>query len=90
MSPADVYILLKSSDFISHDLTPEELFQGCEFEQSDMMPELELVLRKWYPIEPSREVRCFVRATKLVGQLLPIMPVVSLKRPNSYRDFSKG
>ncbi|EPQ54533.1 D123-domain-containing protein, partial [Gloeophyllum trabeum ATCC 11539] len=66
-SPAEVYMLLKSSDFISHDLTEENVFEGCE--PSDEAPsyQLELVLRKWYPIDPSREMRCFVRQGRLLG-----------------------
>ncbi|KIJ62710.1 hypothetical protein HYDPIDRAFT_135933 [Hydnomerulius pinastri MD-312] len=65
-SPADVYLLLKSSDFITHDLSTKHVFEGCG---TDNMPqyELELVLRKWYPVDKSREVRCFVRNGKLLG-----------------------
>ncbi|KAI6151618.1 D123-domain-containing protein [Pisolithus tinctorius] len=65
-SPADVYLLLKSSDFITHDLTIESVFVDCK---TDDLPnyELELVLRKWYPVDHSREVRCFVRNDILVG-----------------------
>ncbi|KAF9236465.1 D123-domain-containing protein [Melanogaster broomeanus] len=65
-SPADVYLLLKSSDFITHDLSTERVFEGCrtsEFPSYD----LELVLRKWYSIDRSREVRCFVRNDTLLG-----------------------
>ncbi|KDR82744.1 hypothetical protein GALMADRAFT_58004 [Galerina marginata CBS 339.88] len=67
-SPADVYLLLKSSDFITHDLTIENVFEGCEW-QPDRPPtyDLELVLRKWYPVDRGRELRCFVRENKLLG-----------------------
>ncbi|TFK52520.1 cytoplasmic protein [Heliocybe sulcata] len=68
-SPADVYMLLKSSDFISHDLDEENVFDGCE-PPSGSQPEpyaLELVLRKWYSVDPSRELRCFVRQGRLIG-----------------------
>ncbi|KAI9443105.1 cytoplasmic protein [Lactarius indigo] len=59
-SPADVYLLLKSSDFITHDLDADSVFEGCV--DGAAMPEgyrLELVLRKWFAIDPSREMRAF-------------------------------
>jgi hypothetical protein len=64
-SPADVYMLLKSSDFITHDLTAESVFTGCNSEPEPYA--LELVLRKWYPVDRSRELRCFVRQNALIG-----------------------
>ncbi|KAJ7069833.1 D123-domain-containing protein [Mycena amicta] len=64
-SPADVYLLLKSSDFITHDITPESVFDGCS--ETPAQYELELVLRKWYPVDRSREIRCFVRENALIG-----------------------
>lgn len=66
-SPADVYLLLKSSDFISHDLDPETVFQYCK--ERPQGYELELVLRKWYPVDRVREFRCFVRQEMLLGRL---------------------
>ena len=66
MSPADVYLLLKSSDFVQHDLSPEHVFDGCESRPPSY--DLELVLRKWYPVDRSRELRCFVRQEKLLGR----------------------
>lgn len=66
-SPADVYLLLKSSDFISHDLDPEAVFQYCK--ERPQGYELELVLRKWYPVDRVREFRCFVRQEMLLGRL---------------------
>jgi len=53
-SPADVYMLLKSSDFISHDLSAESVFEGCadidddddDDDDYDCYYKLELVLRK--------------------------------------------
>ncbi|KAG6836107.1 hypothetical protein H0H93_011334, partial [Arthromyces matolae] len=75
-SPAEVYLLLKSSDFITHDLTVENVFDGCE----DPSPsyELELVLRKWYAMDRSRELRCFVRDNNLIA--------IS-QRDHNYYDF---
>ncbi|WRT66717.1 uncharacterized protein IL334_003680 [Kwoniella shivajii] len=71
-SPSDVYLLLKSSDFISHDLDNERAYAGCEEgEEQDavtfMKPKLELVLKKYCDINPSREIRCFVRNNALIG-----------------------
>jgi len=67
--PADVYLLLKSSDFVSHDLSKDSIFEGCEFLPPASSPpyELELVLRKWYSVDRSRELRCFVRQDILLG-----------------------
>ncbi|EMD39806.1 hypothetical protein CERSUDRAFT_121986 [Gelatoporia subvermispora B] len=82
--PADVYLLLKSSDFVQHDISPEHVFDGCEDDvtsddgaRSDSY-ELELVLRKWYPVDRGRELRCFVRQEVLLG--------ISQRDPNHY-DF---
>ncbi|KAI1793282.1 D123-domain-containing protein [Ganoderma leucocontextum] len=81
MSPADVYLLLKSSDFVQHDLDPELVFNACEPSHTDGSPipyDLELVLRKWYPVDRARELRCFVRQEFLIG--------ISQRDPNFY-DF---
>lgn len=96
-SPADVYLLLKSSDFAMHDLDKGRIFEGCvdgeerhltngtsnglvngsAMDTSSELSEpsdhahshrLELVLKKWYEIERSREVRCFVRDNRLLGE----------------------
>ncbi|KAH8824928.1 D123-domain-containing protein [Flagelloscypha sp. PMI_526] len=79
-SPADVYLLLKSSDFISHDLDESNVFSQCESSQNDPNYPyvLELVLRKWYPVDRSRELRCFVRDNALIA-LCP--------RDTNYYDF---
>ncbi|KAF9527542.1 D123-domain-containing protein [Crepidotus variabilis] len=67
-SPADVYMLLKSSDFVSHDLDENRVFEGCGYESNDASDyELELVLRKWYSVDRGREIRCFVRSNLLLG-----------------------
>ncbi|KAF9077608.1 D123-domain-containing protein [Rhodocollybia butyracea] len=73
-SPADVYLLLKSSDFITHDLSQSAIFAGRD--DSDSSYELELVLRKWYAVDRSRELRCFVRNNVLIG--------ISQRDPNYY------
>ena len=61
-SANDVYLLLKSSDFITHDL--EHPFDDC----SDELPiPYHLVLRKAFNLNPALEFRCFVRDRKLVA-----------------------
>ncbi|KAF8908904.1 D123-domain-containing protein [Gymnopilus junonius] len=72
-SPADVYMLLKSSDFINHDLSIESVFEDYADLQltnekvTAPKYELELVLRKWYSVDRGRELRCFVRDNKLIA-----------------------
>lgn len=63
----DVYLLLKSSNFITHDL--EHAFDGCvDADKKDLadVPYV-LVLRKHFQLNPSLEFRCFVRGRKLIG-----------------------
>ncbi|KAL8754333.1 MAG: hypothetical protein Q9184_005140 [Pyrenodesmia sp. 2 TL-2023] len=75
-SPNDVYLLLKSSDFVTHDL--EQAFDGCSPSPSpdnaiesnsnnnDTIP-YHLILRKTIPaLATSLEFRCFVRARTLL------------------------
>lgn len=80
--PNDVYLLLKSSDFITHDL--DQVFDDCkkesedecesasEDEESSMDKSLSkipyhLVLRKTIPaFNPALEIRCFVRSRNLL------------------------
>jgi len=61
-TPNDVYLLLKSSDFITHDL--EQAFDGCIDEAE--IP-YHLVLRKSFNLNPSLEFRCFVRDKRLLA-----------------------
>lgn len=50
----EIYMLLKASDYINHDL--------------QLSPRrLTLVLREWFDLHPSSEFRCFVRDGILVG-----------------------
>ncbi|KAI0035191.1 cytoplasmic protein [Vararia minispora EC-137] len=78
-APSDVYMLLKSSDFVTHDLAPSNVFSGCEDDEAGGEEyELELVLRKWYNVERSRELRCFVRDGTLLG---------ITQRDENYYDF---
>ena len=65
-SPNDIYLLLKSSDFITHDL--EHAFDGCEDEPEETDLPYHLVLRKTVPrFVNSMEFRCFVRRRQLIG-----------------------
>ncbi|KAF8480698.1 D123-domain-containing protein [Gautieria morchelliformis] len=74
-SPADVYLLLKSSDFVSHDVDPQLAFAGCApgpgpstaSDRPEHPHDLELVLKKWHPMDRGREFRCFVRDEILIG-----------------------
>ncbi|EGE84415.1 cell division cycle protein 123 [Blastomyces dermatitidis ATCC 18188] len=78
-NPNDIYLLLKSSDFVTHDL--EHAFDGCvsDSEEEDKEAKEEeqnpteksripyhLVLRKYITLNPSLEFRCFVRDRKLL------------------------
>lgn len=62
-NPADVYVLLKSSDFIMHDLL--HAFDNCIGEESNIS--YELVLRQWCNLYPSMEFRCFVWDEELIA-----------------------
>lgn len=69
-TPGDVYLLLKSSDFITHDL--EHAFDDCiDDSQSPSISQADvpyhLILRKYILLNPSVEFRCFVRDRKLIG-----------------------
>ena len=72
-TPGDIYLLLKSSDFVTHDL--EHPFDGCIDEGvpapgSELDPaniQYALVLRKWFQINPAMEFRCFVRGRRLLA-----------------------
>ncbi len=65
-TPNDIYLLLKSSDFVTHDLI--HAFDDT-VDQSAIRPETSyhLVLRKWITLNPSLEFRCFVRDRRLIA-----------------------
>lgn len=64
-APGDVFLLLKSSDFCSHDLQ-YAMKEVSDPNENDTV-ELELVLRKWCNFFPSQEFRCFVRDGELIA-----------------------
>lgn len=67
-SPAEVYLAFKASDFIQHDLVASSAFEGVkDIDVEAIKIPLELVLRKWYSFDRSREFRCFVRDGVLIA-----------------------
>ncbi|KAJ4990638.1 cell cycle control protein cdc123 [Stagonosporopsis vannaccii] len=66
-SPNDIYLLLKSSDFVTHDLA--HAFDDTADQTTTPDPEIayHLVLRKWINLNPSVEFRCFVRNRQLIA-----------------------
>ncbi|XP_026778440.3 cell division cycle protein 123 homolog isoform X1 [Pangasianodon hypophthalmus] len=64
-SLSDIFLLFKSSDFITHDLT--QPFLQCSDDSPDPVINYELVLRKWSELIPGGEFRCFVKENKLIG-----------------------
>ena len=75
-SPNDIYLLLKSSDFITHDLqhafddTDEGDAQKSEEGSSvtnNPSIDYHLVLRKWILLNPAVEFRVFVRNKKILA-----------------------
>eukprot|EP01133_Synstelium_polycarpum_P000061 gene61-82_t len=61
----DVLLLLKSSDFINHDLSQFAITSIGEADES--MTPYTLVLRKWHNLFHSMEFRCFVKDDQLIG-----------------------
>lgn len=61
-SPFDVFLLLKSSDFINHDLN--FAFEHCS-EQEPIA--FDLILREWRDLQPSMEFRVFVKDRAIIG-----------------------
>lgn len=55
----DVLLLLKSSDFITHDMNHLADLTSLRYPK--------LALRKWANLHPSQEYRCFVKTRELVG-----------------------
>ena len=64
-SADDIYLLLKSSDFISFDLN--HAFDGTVNDGGGLEIPWHLVLRKSFNMNPSLEFRCFVKGKRLIG-----------------------
>jgi D123 len=66
-TPNDIYLLLKSSDFVTHDL--EHAFDDCAEDEALKKEDINyvLVLRKWFKVNPSCEFRCFVKQRRVIG-----------------------
>jgi len=72
-SPNDIYVLLKSSNFVAHDLA--HAFDGCipgpaaaaNSEPGQLGFSPVLVLRTFFDVHPSLEFRCFVKHRNLVA-----------------------
>uniref|UniRef100_A0A669BE06 Translation initiation factor eIF2 assembly protein n=1 Tax=Oreochromis niloticus TaxID=8128 RepID=A0A669BE06_ORENI len=65
-SLSDIFLLFKSSDFITHDLT-QPFLQCSDQDSPDPVINYELVLRKWSELIPGGEFRCFVKENKLIA-----------------------
>ncbi|KAI9315673.1 D123-domain-containing protein [Dichotomocladium elegans] len=63
-SPFDVFLLLKSSDFINHDLN--HAFDEAADAVHDTTT-YHLVLRKWHDLNPSMEFRVFVHKKEIIA-----------------------
>lgn len=64
-SPNDIYLLLKSSSFVSHDLV--HAFDGCTAPSASRPFTPALVLRPFFTPHVALEFRCFVKDRSLVG-----------------------
>ena len=64
-SPADVFTLLKASDFVSHDLC--HAFDHCGNNSRRRPDAFTLVLRRWHELHESSEFRVFVKDEQLVA-----------------------
>ncbi|KAI8927090.1 D123-domain-containing protein [Entophlyctis helioformis] len=71
-TPADIFLLLKASDFVAHDLS--HAYEGCvdmanvpAGHDRHQPATVDLVLREWYDLAPSMLFRCFVRHGVLVA-----------------------
>lgn len=62
---SQLLLLLKSSDFVRHDLVAP--FEHCSDDAGPAELTYRLVLRRWTEINPGHEYRCFVSRGRLVG-----------------------
>jgi hypothetical protein len=73
-TPDEVFLLLKSSDRIAHDVETLQSILGENSPRSPLSKQIDslqkshvVALRKWYDLKPGREFRCFVKNNTLVG-----------------------
>ena len=66
-TPNDIYLLLKSSDFVTHDIAHAFDDTVDQSPEADQEIPYHLVLRKWITLNPSVEFRCFVRNRRLIA-----------------------
>jgi len=62
-SLSQLYLLLKSSDFVAHDLSLP--FSSCE--DGDKEVSYSLVVRQWVDVNPGTEYRCWVSGGQMVA-----------------------
>ncbi|CAF3839508.1 unnamed protein product [Rotaria magnacalcarata] len=76
---ADIFLLLKSSDFITHDLC--EPFKFCYDLADDYLSTIQyvLVLREWSALQPSKEFRCFIKNNQIIA--------ISQRDSENYYEF---
>lgn len=62
----EIYLLLNASNYIMHDL--EHAYDECQEDSNDTItPEVELVLREWFDVNPALEFRVFVKDKRVIG-----------------------
>lgn len=61
----DLYLILNASNYIMHDL--QYPFDECYDKSNNELVEYELVLRKWFDINPALEFRVFIKDKVIVG-----------------------
>lgn len=61
----DVYLLLNASNYIAYDL--DHAFDECEDKVDPQSVQYELILRKWFDINPALEFRVFIRDGEICG-----------------------
>lgn len=83
VTPSDIYLLLKASSYIVHDLG--EAYKDCSDHvpgvSSDRPDKFYLILREWFDLNASGEFRCFVKGRKLVA---------ITQRDMNYYDYLDG
>ena len=89
-TPNDIYLLLKSSSFVSHDLT--HAFDGCTAAPPSRPLAPILVLRPFFNPHVALEFRCFVKHRALIGiaqRDLNYYAFLERRRPNIWRKIRR-